>query len=75
MERAQEVLDRNIASLNARDLDGYLANQCPDVEFVLPGGLVLRGREQAAEYTQALCRAFPDGSLAFGDPSISTSSR
>jgi steroid delta-isomerase-like uncharacterized protein len=63
---AQEVLDRNIAALNARDIEAYLANQQPDVEFVLPGGVTLHGRDQIREYTQALWRAFPDGELIFG---------
>jgi ketosteroid isomerase-like protein len=67
MESPQHVLERNITASSARDLDGYLANQSPDVEFVLPGGLVLRGRKQAAQYTQSLWSAFPDGTLAFGD--------
>jgi hypothetical protein len=37
MESPEHVLERNITALNARDLDAYLANQSPDVEFVLPG--------------------------------------
>ena len=67
MESSKQVLDRNIAAVNARDLDAYLANQSVDVEFVLPGGVILRGREQVGQYTQALWTAFPDGALAFGD--------
>jgi uncharacterized protein (TIGR02246 family) len=63
---AKDVLDRNIAAVNARDIEGYLANQQPDVEFVLPGGVTLRGREEVKQYTEALWEAFPDGTLAFG---------
>ena len=33
----------------------------------MPGGVILRGREQVGQYTQALWTAFPDGALAFGD--------
>ena len=62
-----DVLDRNITALNARDIDAYLANQQPDVELVLPGGVTLHGRDQAGEYTEALWKAFPDGTLSFGD--------
>jgi predicted ester cyclase len=62
----KRVLDRNITAVNARDIDGYLANQQPDVEFVLPGGVTLRGRDQVRQYTEALWQAFPDGILAFG---------
>jgi predicted ester cyclase len=62
----KQVLARNIAAVNARDLNAYLANQHPDVEFVLPGGVILRGREQVGQYTEAIWKAFPDGVLAFG---------
>ena len=62
----KRVLDRNITAVNARDIEGYLVNQQPDVEFVLPGGVILRGRDQVRQYTEALWRAFPDGILTFG---------
>jgi predicted ester cyclase len=64
---AKQVLDRNITALNARDLEAYLANQQPDVEFSLPGGLTLSGRDELRQHTEALWAAFPDGSLSFGD--------
>jgi uncharacterized protein (TIGR02246 family) len=63
---AQHVLTRNMTTLNARDMEGYLANQQPDVEFVLPGGATLHGREEIRQYIEALWKAFPDGKLAFG---------
>ena len=65
-ENARDILDRNITALNNRDIDGYLANQQPDVEIVIPGGTTLRGRDQLREYTEAMWNAFPDGTLAFG---------
>ena len=68
------VLERNIAALNNRDMEAYLANQRPDVEFLLPGGVVLRGREQVRHYTESLWAAFPDGTLAFGDQVFSDDS-
>ena len=64
---AHQVLNRNIAALNARDMEGYLANQQPDVEFVLSGGITLHGRDEIRHYIEALWKAFPDGVLAFGD--------
>jgi len=64
---AKQVLDRNIAAVNARDMEGYLNNQSPNVEFVLPGGVTLHGRDQVKQYTEAIWAAFPDGTLAFGD--------
>jgi predicted ester cyclase len=63
----RDVLERNITAINNRDIDAYLANQQPDVEFRLPGGVVVRGRDQVREYTESLWTAFPDGTLAFGD--------
>ena len=65
--RTKQVLDRNIAALNARDIEGYLANQQPDVEFVLPGGITLHGRDEIRHYIEALWKAFPDGVLTFRD--------
>jgi predicted ester cyclase len=63
---AKNILDRNITAVNARDIEAYLANQRPDVEFVLPGGVTLRGPDQVKQYTEALWEAFPDGALTFG---------
>ena len=63
---AQHVLERNRITLNARDIEGYLANQQPDVEFLLPGGATLHGREEIRQYIEALWKAFPDGQLTFG---------
>jgi uncharacterized protein (TIGR02246 family) len=64
---ARHVLERNITALNARDMEAYLANQRPDIEFLLPGGATLHGREQVRHYTEAMWEAFPDGTLTFGD--------
>jgi predicted ester cyclase len=63
----QQVLNRNMTTLNARDIEGYLANQQQDVEFVLSGGITLHGRDQVRHYIEALWKAFPDGKLAFGE--------
>src|SRR5947208_7456338 len=65
--KTKQILDRNITTHNARDIDGYLANQSPDVEFVLPGDVTLHGRDQVRHYTEALWKAFPDGVLTFGN--------
>jgi predicted ester cyclase len=61
-----DILNRNISALNSHDIEAYLANQHPEVEFVLPDGTVLRGREQARQYAEAFLQAFPDGQLSFG---------
>ncbi len=65
--KTRQILDRNITTHNTRDIDGYLANQSPDVEFVLPGDVTLHGRDQVRHYTEALWKAFPDGVLTFGN--------
>jgi len=65
--KTKHILDRNLTTHNARDINGYLANQSPDVEFVLPGGVTLHGRDQVRHYTEALWKAFPDGVLTFGN--------
>jgi predicted ester cyclase len=71
MTTVKQVLDRNIAAINARDPDALLANQSPNIEFVLPDGMRLSGREQVGPYTRAmwtsLWNAFPDATVAFGE--------
>ncbi|HET6954010.1 MAG TPA: ester cyclase [Acidimicrobiales bacterium] len=62
----QQALERNITAINNRDLEGYLANQHPDIEFTLPGGVTLHGRDQARAYLEMQWAAFPDGQLSFG---------
>jgi steroid delta-isomerase-like uncharacterized protein len=74
IKTVQEVLDRNISAVNARDIEAYLANQKPDVEFVLPGGVTLHGRDQLRQYAQAQWTAFPDSRLAFGAQVLSVGS-
>jgi predicted ester cyclase len=63
----KEVLHRNMTAFNTRDIEGYLANQRPDVEFALPGGITLHGRDEIRRSVVALWTAFPDGKLAFGE--------
>jgi predicted ester cyclase len=66
MATPKQILDRNITAINARDLDGFLSNQQPDVEFVIPGGITFLGREAVGQYMQVMWTAFPDVKLAFG---------
>ncbi len=60
-----QLLDSNIKALNTRDIEEVLANQQPDAELVIPGGVTLRGHEQIGPYTEALWQAFPDGTFSF----------
>jgi DHA2 family multidrug resistance protein-like MFS transporter len=68
--QTRHVLDRNITALNARDIEAYLANQHPDVELRLPGGVTLHGRDELRRYTESQWSAFPDGTLSFGRQAI-----
>ena len=61
----KQVLDRNVRAVNARDAEAYLANKQPDVEFVLPGGVALRGRDEIGAYIETMWSAFPDGAITF----------
>jgi len=65
MTSIKRLLLRNIKALNTKDIEGLLANQQPDAELVIPGGVTLRGHEQVRQYTEALWAAFPDGSFSF----------
>lgn len=64
MSNAKQVVDRNMAAFNAKDIDKLLGNQCPDVEFVIPGGVTFRGRDQVKQYVETFWTAFPDGQMA-----------
>jgi steroid delta-isomerase-like uncharacterized protein len=74
MATAKQILERNRTAINARDLDGFLDNQQPDVEFVIPGGTRLLGREAVGKYIQVMWTAFPDVKLTFGDQVLSEDS-
>ncbi len=37
------------------------------LEFALPGGVTLHGRDEIRPYIEAFWKAFPDGKLAFGE--------
>lgn len=61
----KQLLERNIAALNAQDIDHVLANQQPEAELVAPGGVTLRGHDQLQQHVEALWTAFPDGVFSF----------
>jgi predicted ester cyclase len=71
VKTVKQVLDKNIAAVNAHDLVALLDIQSPDIKYVLPGGVTLQGRDEVAPYTQAawtaLWNAFPDAALSFGE--------
>jgi steroid delta-isomerase-like uncharacterized protein len=63
MATANQVVQRNMDAFNAKDMDAFIANQCPEVEFVLPGGITIRGRDEVRQQLQANWTAFPDGTV------------
>jgi steroid delta-isomerase-like uncharacterized protein len=62
----EEIIKRYVAAVNARDLDGVLALLHPQMEWVAPGGVILRGAEQARTFLQAWLQAFPDAMYEVG---------
>lgn len=60
MASTKEAADRHIAAFNDKDLEGFVANESSDIEFVIPGDITLRGREQVRDYMQLFWNAFPD---------------
>ena len=60
MSGTKEAVDRHVRAFNDKDLEGFVNNGTSDIEFVIPGGITLRGREQVRQYMQIFWSAFPD---------------
>jgi steroid delta-isomerase-like uncharacterized protein len=60
MADTKEAADRHVQAFNNKDLKGFVDNSASDIEFVIPGGITLRGREQVRGYMQIFWSAFPD---------------
>jgi steroid delta-isomerase-like uncharacterized protein len=56
----KEAADRHVTAFNDKNLEEFIGNESPDIEFVIPGGITLRGRDQVREYMKMLWTAFPD---------------
>ena len=54
-----ELARRHDDAFNSQDADGRAAIEAPDMEFVMPGGMTLRGHEQVMQVVQVV-RAFWD---------------
>jgi SnoaL-like domain len=59
----QAVLDEHLDALNKCDWERLMAQYPADVEFFLPGGQVVRGREQVAELFRTLVKPFAQGGI------------
>ena len=60
MTSTKESADRHVKAFNDKNLEEFVDNESPDIEFVIPGGITLRGRDQVREYMKLLWSAFPD---------------
>lgn len=60
MASTKEAADRHLRAFNDKNLEEFVGNEAPDIEFVIPGGITLRGREQVREYMKLFWNAFPD---------------
>jgi steroid delta-isomerase-like uncharacterized protein len=64
MADAVETVRRYDEAFNAQDPEARMANQTPDIEVVMPGGMTLLGPEQVAEVVQVFWEALPDGQIS-----------
>ncbi len=60
MASTKEAADRHVKAFNDKNLDELVGNESPDIEFIIPGGITLRGRDQVSEYMKLFWNAFPD---------------
>jgi steroid delta-isomerase-like uncharacterized protein len=60
MATVKEAADRHIDAFNRKDLDEFAANEDAAIEFVIPGDVSMRGRDQVRSFMALLWDAFPD---------------
>ena len=64
MAEAVEATRRHDEAFNAHDAEARMASETPDIEAVLPGGITLRGPEQAVGFLRIFWEALPDARVA-----------
>jgi steroid delta-isomerase-like uncharacterized protein len=62
-----ELARRHDDAFNSQDADGRAAIEAPDIEFVMPGGMTLRGHEQVMQVVRAFWDALPDAKISAVD--------
>jgi steroid delta-isomerase-like uncharacterized protein len=62
-----EIAGRHDDAFNSHDADRRAAIEAPDIEFVMPGGVMLRGHDQVMEVVRAFWEALPDARIAPDD--------
>jgi steroid delta-isomerase-like uncharacterized protein len=60
-----EVARRYDDAFNTHDVEARKANQTPDIEVVMPGGMTLSGPEQVAAVVGIFWEALPDGQISY----------
>jgi steroid delta-isomerase-like uncharacterized protein len=60
MAEVLEAVMRYDQAFNAQDAEARAANQTPDIEVVLPGGMTLRGTQEVAAVVRSFWEALPD---------------
>jgi steroid delta-isomerase-like uncharacterized protein len=54
---------RHDEAFNAQDADARMSIESPDIEVVMPGGMMLRGHDQVIQVVRAFWEALPDGKI------------
>jgi steroid delta-isomerase-like uncharacterized protein len=62
-----ELARRHDDAFNSQDAEGRAAIEAPDMEFVMPGGVTLRGHEQVIQVLRAFWDALPDAKITAED--------
>jgi steroid delta-isomerase-like uncharacterized protein len=62
-----ELARRHDDAFNSQNADGRGAIEAPDIEFVMPGGMTLRGHEQVMQVVRAFWDALPDAKITAVD--------
>jgi ketosteroid isomerase-like protein len=65
MADAVQAARRYDDAFNAQDAEARKANQTPDIEVVMPGGMTLSGPEQVAAVVAVFWEALPDGQISY----------
>jgi steroid delta-isomerase-like uncharacterized protein len=60
-----EAARRYDDAFNAQDNEVRAAHQTPDIEVVVPGGMILRGAEEVARLVESFWEALPDGKITY----------
>jgi ketosteroid isomerase-like protein len=58
------VVDEHLDALNRSDWNRLMAQYPDDVEIFLPGGVVIRGRQQVGEAFAGMVKPWKDGGIA-----------